>query len=417
MNSRFTSQLVLMLLLLFSTACAPAAATPDQNMVATLAALQITQTAIAAGPTATEVPSATPPPQFGSISGDLSFPSEGTPALRVIAFDLSIGQTYAVETAPNQASYRIEDLPAGQYHLVAYTLDATLSGGYTHAVRCGLSANCTDHSLVEITVEPGQEVTGINPSDWYAPPGSFPIDPLAPAPVFGTISGSLSFPSEAIPSLRVVAFNSDTGQYYYVETNQNQTTYTITGLPAGVYHVIAYVEGGATGGGYSQAVPCGLSVNCSDHSLIDVTVTPGQDTPGVDPKDWYAPPGTFPPDPVAPPVLSGSISGSLSFPSEGIPPLRVVAFNIGTGEYYFVTTVQNQGTYIIENLTAGVYHVVAYVLDGSYAGGYSQAVPCGLSVNCADHSLIDVTVNPDQETTNINPADWYAPPGSFPPAP
>jgi hypothetical protein len=48
------------------------------------------------------------------------------------------------------------------------------------------------------------------------------------------------------------------------------------------------------------------------------------------------------------------------------------------------------------------------------AGGYTQAVPCGLSVNCTDHSLIPVQVNNGVVTQNINPGDWYAPEGSFP---
>lgn len=252
---------------------------------------------MAAAPTATEIPSATPTAQFGSISGSLSYPSEGIPPLRVIAFNLTTRQPYPIETAANQMSYRIENLPPGLYHVVAYILDAGLAGGYTHAVRCGLAANCTDHNLVDITVEAGQEVVNVNPNDWYAPPGSFPADPLAPAPVFGSISGSLSFPSEGIPPLRVVAFNLTSGEYYYVKTVQNQGSYRIENLPAGSYHVVAYVLDGTYAGGYSQAVPCGLSVNCTDHSLVNVTVNPGQETADINPADWYAPPGSFPPAP------------------------------------------------------------------------------------------------------------------------
>lgn len=117
---------------------------------------------------------------------------------------------------------------------------------------------------------------------------------------------------------------------------------------------------------------------------------------------------------VTPTPVPGSVSGTLSYPSEFIPPLRVVAFRVDGLYYRYVDTMLNQGAYQITGLTPGMYHVVAYVMDGSLAGGYTQAVPCGLSFECADHSLIDVTVKPGEDTPTINPADWYASPGAFP---
>ena len=113
----------------------------------------------------------------------------------------------------------------------------------------------------------------------------------------------------------------------------------------------------------------------------------------------------------------GSISGALSYPSSFIPPLRVVAFQVNGFNYRYVDTMQNQTTYQITGLAPGLYHVVAYIMDGTYAGGYSQAVPCGLSVDCTDHSLIAVEVKSGQDTPNVNPGDWYAPAGAFPPKP
>ena len=120
---------------------------------------------------------------------------------------------------------------------------------------------------------------------------------------------------------------------------------------------------------------------------------------------------------ITPTPVPGSVSGALSYPSEFIPPLRVVAFNVNGLNYRYVDTMQDQATYQITGLAPGVYHVVAYIMDGSYAGGYTFAVPCGLSVDCADHSLIDVIVEAGKDTPDINPADWYAPEGTFPPMP
>lgn len=125
-----------------------------------------------------------------------------------------------------------------------------------------------------------------------------------------------------------------------------------------------------------------------------------------------------------PAALSGGISGGLSYPSEFIPPLRVVAFRLVngqlSGEFSFVQTSQNQTSFQVDGLAPGQYWVVAYTIpegDGipqGLAGGYSQGVPCGLSVECTDHSLITVEVLAGQVTGGIDPADWYAPEGAFP---
>lgn len=121
-----------------------------------------------------------------------------------------------------------------------------------------------------------------------------PTVTLTPTPVPGSISGTLSYPSEFIPALRVVAFHVNGFNFRYVDTMQNQETYQITGLAPGLYHVVAYVMDGSYAGGYTAMVTCGLSAGCEDHSLIDVVVESGKDTPNIAPGDWYAPEGTFP---------------------------------------------------------------------------------------------------------------------------
>ncbi|MGD8405636.1 MAG: hypothetical protein PVJ21_18400 [Anaerolineales bacterium] len=239
----------------------------------------------------------------------------------------------------------------------------------------------------------------------------------------GSISGRLGYPSEVIPALRVVAFDTNSDNFYYVETIYNQTTYQISDLPVGSYHVVAYTLGGGSfpaglAGGYTQAVPCGQTQECSDHSLIPVEVSPGQDIPDIDPIDWVFEENSFPPMPgPASSEGTGSVTGSLSYPSEFIPPLRVFAFQVGSENYFYVDTAENQITYQIDNLPTGYYKVVAYRMDGKLAGGYTQAVPCGLSVECNNHDLLDVPVNIGQVVNDIDPADWYAPDGAFPPPP
>lgn len=112
-----------------------------------------------------------------TIRGSLSYPSEGIPALRVVAFDVLGEQAVAeVETQPGDSSYEMT-VPGGVYYIVSYILDGSLAGGYTAAVLCGLTAECTDHTLIPVPVGPGLPADAIDPADWYAPDGTFPTAP------------------------------------------------------------------------------------------------------------------------------------------------------------------------------------------------------------------------------------------------
>ncbi len=120
-----------------------------------------------------------------------------------------------------------------------------------------------------------------------------------------------------------------------------------------------------------------------------------------------------------PPILDlgSAITGHLSYPSEGIPPLKVVAFDVITqAPVASVETEAGQSTYSL-SVPGGIYYVVAYTLDGQLAGGYTVAVQCGLSVDCTDHTLLPVPTANGMAAGEIDPADWYAPAGAFPPAP
>ncbi|MFP3855313.1 MAG: hypothetical protein ACLFWD_13575, partial [Anaerolineales bacterium] len=113
--------------------------------------------------------------------------------------------------------------------------------------------------------------------------------------------------------------------------------------------------------------------------------------------------------------IPGVISGSLSYPSEQIPRLAVVFFNLDDGSWWWIGTAVNQSSYRM-TVPVGRYHVVAYA-DGGLAGGYTAAVPCGLTSGCTDHSLLTVNVGSNERVNNINVTDWYAPNGAFPSKP
>jgi hypothetical protein len=129
--------------------------------------------------------------QYGKITGNLSYPSEFIPAMRVAAFSLTNGKAYFLDTANGQGVYSI-NVPPGTYYVVSYLYQGVpgntgqvdsytlgggpFAGGYTNMVPCGLAAGCDDHALLAVVVEAGQTVT-VNPGDWYAPEGAFPSIP------------------------------------------------------------------------------------------------------------------------------------------------------------------------------------------------------------------------------------------------
>ncbi len=244
-------------------------------------------------------------------------------------------------------------------------------------------------------------------------------DTPAPTPATtGSISGMLAYPSEGIPALKVYALAVEGDQYYSVQTQENQTEFTIEGIAPGIYYVIAYLPNApTTAGAWSQFVVCGLTAECTDHSLIPVTVEAGKTAAGVKVHDWYALPGTFPAEPGVT-IQSGAISGVVGFPSESIPPMSVYAIAVNENRYYYVDIQENQTQFTIEGVAPGTYYVVAYLQSTpEQAGAWTQFVPCGLSANCNDHSLLPVVVNPGQTTTGVEVKDWYTQPGTFPARP
>jgi len=219
---------------------------------------------------------------LASISGKICFPGERIPAMNLYLQNMDNNKLTKIAILENQLSYQVQVEP-GNYLAYAWTLNFEIAGGYTLA----------DHRLKAFQTLAGNTSSGIDICDWYGEPGTIP---LPSSDKYGTISGKLSFPSEQIPPLRIVAFDIYSNAYYSVDTTTNQQTYAITNLPPGYYKVVAYARSANLAGGYSEFVKCGLKNECS-HILVVVYVTPGQTVSNIDPGDWYAPAGTFPQDP------------------------------------------------------------------------------------------------------------------------
>jgi len=272
-----------------------------------LLATSVSATLTAAAPPAA-APSATPttplepsPPAIsgGAVSGRVCYPAEGIPPMTAYLQNLATDAVVTLPIAQNQSSYSLE-LPAGTYVAYAWLPDFSFGGSYSSAVLCGLTVACTDHQPLHFDVTAGSVLAGIDLCDWYGQPGDVPLPPgvSAPAPTAthaaaeatasgpGNISGRLGYPSEGIPKLVIVAFNVNTGYWWWVGTAQNQTTYLHADLPAGVYHVVAYYAPAGLAAGY--ATP--------SHQLLDVVVKAGETTSGIDLIDWI-PDGAYPAKP------------------------------------------------------------------------------------------------------------------------
>lgn len=128
----------------------------------------------------TSITRTTPLVDAGTIRGRLSFPGEYLEPQIVVAFDAeTLVPVASVDTDGGQASYALR-VPEGNYVVVSYPRDpgmAGLSAGYSRAVPAGLVHGLEDHSLIEVEVEAGSVVTGVDPTDWFAPEGTFPEEP------------------------------------------------------------------------------------------------------------------------------------------------------------------------------------------------------------------------------------------------
>lgn len=133
------------------------------------------------------------------------------------------------------------------------------------------------------------------------------------------------------------------------------------------------------------------------------------------------------------PIGLGAISGRVTYPAEGSPPLAIYAFRVGDPSVYRVIHTPLRGpsepqAYTMAAVEPGMYVVLAYVapqkpdlpsgpLACGLCGGYTVASVCGLGQQCNNHSLLRVTVRAGETVSGIDVTDWYAPDGIFPTRP
>ena len=118
----------------------------------------------------------------------------------------------------------------------------------------------------------------------------------------------------------------------------------------------------------------------------------------------------------------GVIEGSLSYPSDFIPPdMTISAENLATKQIYSTRKHLKSKKYQYQvgyklTVPPGDYHVYAQLPDPArygaeypkdYRAYYSEFVKCGMTENCPSHAPILIRVKSGETVSGIDPMDWY----------
>ncbi len=104
----------------------------------------------------------------------------------------------------------------------------------------------------------------------------------------------------------------------------------------------------------------------------------------------------------------GAIIGTYNYPSDYIPDdIQACASNVTTQELHCDAV--RSGDQFTFTLAPGKYRVFAKTADWpGYKAYFSNAVRCGLSVDCKDHSAIVLNLEAGETIDGVKPHDWYA---------
>lgn len=274
---------------------------------------------VAHEPVAPDVPEV----EFGSITGSVCFPGQQNPEMTIYFKEVNRGDLIYQVLPQNQATFSSDGISPGSYIAFAYPVDTQGSGGlFSQAVICGFSTECTDHSPVVFEVNSGEQTSGVDICDWDSP-DDVPDNPRAESVLVqgettGYVNGEICYPGESIPAMTAFFKESSTGQVTELRISENQTSYSVE-LNPGRYVTFAYLDsGGSVGGSYSNMVLCGLTADCTDHSLVEIEVLAGEILNSIDICDWYSL-DMIPPDPRA-----------------ALEPLSGVVYTTREGDYFRV---------------------------------------------------------------------------------
>ena len=108
---------------------------------------------------------------LGTIEGDLLYPAcTDVPSDLVVCGESQTGERSCTRPYLTSAgyAYRLE-LPAGNWRVYA-TAESARPGYrayYSESVRCGLRADCVDHTPIAIDLVAGEIRGDVAPADWF----------------------------------------------------------------------------------------------------------------------------------------------------------------------------------------------------------------------------------------------------------
>jgi len=184
-------------------------------------------------------------------------------------------------------------------------------------------------------------------------PTAIATAPPRPTPGPGRVSGSVCYVEKGLIEMTLYFENIATSQLFQESVRAPKDVYSIE-LPPGTYKMYGW--------------PPDYTVGVTVVGTEVVTITPGSFQSAVDFCDYSRGPYGVPyPPNFSPSKERGSISGNISGYG-GADRLTVVAFNQGTGYWYYVILMPGQLEFSIAELPAGRYQVVAYDSLGTTGG-------------------------------------------------
>ena len=128
-----------------------------------------------------------------------------------------------------------------------------------------------------------------------------------------------------------------------------------------------------------------------------------------------AEPETPTPTPTPTPVLTGVISGRLTYPSDGIPSnMNVCVTSVRGGKSAcsnrrvsgFRFSVNRGSARYSVTLPAGTYYIYG-TLPGQDRAYYTEYIRCGMDARCTSHARIPIKVTAGQTRSGITVGDWW----------
>lgn len=106
------------------------------------------------------------------------------------------------------------------------------------------------------------------------------------------------------------------------------------------------------------------------------------------------------------------IEGNIGYPSDYVPQVEVFLENVATGSQIIQlveASYERESAYCFRDVPDGKYIIFAIPTEAeieTLVGGYTNAVPCGLTVDCDDHTYIQLDVKEGKYLSGINIYDW-----------